>query len=290
MAALRIRVALAQALPANNQAFPRLAEVVARIADSAHKNWVAYANGATLPSGQTISNRTGEYSASIQLAQRGPYSWEVFSELPYARAIEYGSPARDLKQMLGSSLKVRVSAKGKRYLIIPFRHNTPGPTGGSLQGNTMPAELHAWWQDASRERSTITGHGWRDSGTGALAFRDRTSGHYRQQHGQVVQVRRRTYSWGSRVSKADLADLGITGRQASRLVGMVNFRRPGAVGGAAHSSYITFRVMTQDSPGWLRPAQPGKYPARAVAEKLQPLAEEAFRRAMAEDVRAAMGG
>lgn len=289
MAELQIRVALAHALK-SDAAFPRLAEVIARIAEAAHRQWVAYANGAPLPGGGRIMSRTGEYSASIQLAQRGPYRWEVFSELPYARAIEYGSPARDLKQMLGSSLKVRVSAKGKRYLIIPFRHNTPGPTGGSLQGNTMPAELHAWWQDASRERSAITGHGWRDSGTGALAFRDRTSGHYRQQHGQIVQVRRRTYSWGSRVSKADLADLGITGRQASRLVGMVNFRRPGAVGGAAHSKYLTFRVMSEDSPGWKVPAREGLHPARTVAQRLQPIAEEAFRRAMAEDVRAALGG
>lgn len=289
MGELAIRVALAHALT-TDAAFPRLAGVVARIAEAAHRQWVAYANGAPLPGGGRIMSRTGEYSASIQLAQRGPYRWEVFSELPYANAIEEGAAARDLKQMLGSSMKVRVSKKGKRYLIIPFRHSTPGPTGGSLQGNTMPAALHDWWQAGGRQSSAISGHGWRASGTGAIAFRNRTTGQFRLVRGQVVQVRAREYQWGTRVKKSDLEGLGIDGKHASRLAGMVNFRRPGATGGAAHSSFITFRVMTEDSPGWQLPARPGLHPARTVAQALQPIAEEACRRAMAEDVRAVLGG
>jgi hypothetical protein len=84
--------------------------------------------------------------------------------------------------------------------------------------------------------------------------------------------------------------MGIGGQSAKRMAGMVNFRNPGGSGGAAHSSYLTFRVMTEDSPGWQAPAIPGKYPAKITAEQIKPIAEQAFKRAMEEDVRRYLGG
>ena len=93
------------------------------------------------------------------------------------------------------------------------------------------------------------------------------------------------YKWGSRLDKGTLAGLGITGAQAKRVTGMVNFREQPHGEGARHSQYITFRVMSEDSKGWRAPAREGFHPAKTVADKLRPVAEEAFRKAVELDVR-----
>lgn len=262
--------------PLDATTLPNLAHAVQRVAEEAQRRWVDYAMGAPLPGGGRIQNRTGEYARSIQLRQVGNLSAEVFTVLPYALAIEEGSPSRDLKRMLGWSLKVRVSAQGKRYLIIPFRWNHPN----SVLGANMPREVHNWWQGANRRPSHVTATFQRPSGTGAYDIKTR----------QRVMVPGWRYQWGDRLKKTDLAGMGIGGTQAKRLAGMVNFRKPGAGGGgSAHSQFLTFRVMHEDSQGWIAPAQEGKWPARTVADQIRPLAEAAFRRAVEEDVKGLLG-
>lgn len=251
--------------------FPTLSHAVRRLAEGAHAQWVRYAMGEPLPSGQVITPRSGTYGRSIQLRQHGPFSAEVYSNLPYAVSIEQGLPARDMKRMLDSSLKVRLTKDGRRYLIIPFRHNAPT----SVLGNQMPKEVHDWWQDSGRQPSAIIGTYRRPSGTGAYDWRTR----------QLITVPGRTYTWGSRLTKNDLAALGITGEAAKKLVGMVNFRKPDARGGAAHSKYLTFRTMVEGSKGWQAKAVEGKWPARTVAQQFGSIAEEVFRKAAEEDVR-----
>lgn len=251
--------------------FPTLSHSVRRLAEGAHHQWVRYAMGEQLPDGQIINPRSGTYGRSIQLRQLGPFSAEVYSNLPYAQSIEQGMPARDLKRMLDHSLKVRLTKDGRRYLIIPFRHNAPT----SVLGNQMPKEVADWWQDTGRQPSAIIGTYRRVSGTGAYDTKTR----------QLITVPGRTYSWGSRLTKADLEGLGITGQAARRLEGMVNFRKPNARGGAAHSKYLTFRVMMEGSKGWQAKAVEGKWPARTVAEQFGSIAEEVFRKAAEEDIR-----
>ncbi|CAB4137253.1 hypothetical protein UFOVP326_15 [uncultured Caudovirales phage] len=279
MSEFRISVSLSALIPwggaVTADMFPHLAHAVRTIAEAAHRQWVAYASGMPLPSGKVISSRTGEYARSIQLRQTGPFSAEVYSALPYARAIEEGTPARDLKRMLNSSFKVRVSAKGKRYLIIPFRWNTPN----SVLGRAMPQAVHDWWQAPTLARSAIVGTYRRVSGTGAMSVKTR----------DPVTVAGWKYRWGSRLTPDVLEALGITGPAAKRMAGMVNFRKPNARGGAAHSKFLTFRVMVEGSSGWVVPAQEGRWPARTVAQQLAPVAEQAFRRAMEEDVKRMMG-
>lgn len=266
----------------NESHFPALSYAVKAMAEAVHRQWVAYASGAPLPDGKAISPRSGAYARSIQLDQKGPFSAEVFTVLPYAQAIEEGSPARDMKDMLRSSLKVRVTQDGRRYLIIPFRHNNPN----SVLGNAMPQAVANWWKAPHQVTSSIAGHGWRDSGTGAVAFQNHTSGSLNLQRGKVVQVRKRTYSWGSRLTGGDLAGMGITGKAADRMAGMVHFRRP--QGG--HDQYITFRVMMEGSKGWIAPARDGLWPARQTADQFRPIAEEVFAAAVTEDVRAMLIG
>jgi hypothetical protein len=125
-------------VPITAAMLPSLSAAVRDLAEMARAQWVAYALGAPMPNGDIIHPRTGEYARSILLQQTGPFSAEVMTTLPYADQIEDGMPRRDLKDVLGRSMKVRVSAKGKRYLIIPFRWNTPN----SVLGHTMPQQVY----------------------------------------------------------------------------------------------------------------------------------------------------
>lgn len=280
MTEFRIAVDISGLIPAgsplNAATFPHLAFAVKEIAEAALRQWRSYASGEALPNGKVIQTRAGEYARSIMLRQRGDFDAEVYSDLPYARAIEEGTPQRDLKKMLGSSPKVRLTKDGRRYLIIPFRHNHPN----SVLGNQMPQAVHDWWREPDRRPSHVTGIGQRVSGLNASDIRTRGP----------LMTPSRTYSWGTRLGKTDLAGIGLGGKAGKRYEGMVNFRKPGGEGGSAHSQFITFRVMREDSPGWIAPAREGLWPARTTADQLRPVAEEFFRKAIAEDVKAILGG
>jgi hypothetical protein len=276
--AIKVELAhlIPEGAPITRDSFPYLAHAVETIVAAAHARWTAFASGVPLPDGRVINNRTGEYQRSIQTRMCGDFAGEVFSELPYAAAIEQGSPARDMKSMLNSSLKVRISKDGRRYLIIPFRHDVPG-SDSSVSRNTMPVEVHKWFGQEGRTSSAVTGRFLRPSGTGAfdLATKKR------------IMVPGWRYQWGSRLGKDDLAGMGFgpDDRVAKRLKGMVNFRTPSATGGASNSKYLTFRVMAQGSPGWLVPAREGFYPARTTADEIRSTAEELFRQAAEADIR-----
>lgn len=265
-------------IPFGADAFPTLTGAVQAMAQSAYQQWKRYAQGEPLPNGQVIGVRSSTYHRSIQLQQIDPFHYRCFSNLAYAEAIETGNPARDLKKLLDSSLKVRRSKDGKRYLIIPFRWGTPGTIG--FGGNVLPSAVHHFWKPPGVTRSRVISMGSRVSGTGADDLKTR----------KPLLVDQRNYQWGQRLTAKHLGALGIGGQAAKRMAGMVNFRNPGGTGGAAHSSFLTFRVMSEDSTGWKAPAIPGKYPVKTVAEKMRSIAERAFRAAVEEDCRRALGG
>lgn len=260
--------------PLNAETFPALAAAVQRMGMFAHERWLDYAMGKPLPSGLVVRNRTGEYARSIRTRETGPFSVDVFSELPYARLIEEGTPSHDMKKMLNSSLKVRLTKDGKRYLIIPFFHD---------RHSGMPDDVKDFF--AGKKTTHITGTFRRQSGTGAYDIKTR----------KLITVPGWRYAWGDRLGKRDLAQMGIHGLRARRLEGIYKFQNPGgAAGGGApkgsHTQYISFRKMVEGSKGWIAKAQPGKYPARTVANEVRPLAVELFRAALEEDVKALVQG
>lgn len=265
--------------PVNRTVFPRLAETFSALVNAAHERWVEYAEGKPLPGGLIINPRSGSYARSIAIERVSDFEADVVSKIPYASAIEEGSPARDLHQLLQTSRKTRITRDGKRYLIIPFRWGTPGTDKNPRVGfgaNVMPPEVHKGWLSGQYgDSSRIVGHGWRISG----------SGH---------KVRQRTYSWGGRLTQNDLSALGIgtefNGKtyKSHPMAGMVQMRRGGT--GAKHTQYLTFRTMTEGSPGWEVPAIEGRWPARTVSEQIKPVAEQALREAVAYDIRRWAGG
>jgi hypothetical protein len=263
---IRIAHLIPLGAPIDERVFPRLVHTVQRLASEAQARWVAYALGTPLPDGKVITPRSGSYARSIQVRALGLFGAEIYSHLAYASAIEEGTAARDLKQILATSRRVRISKHGRRYLVIPFRWGTPGTVTFGRQ--TLPQAVHEWWR-ANRERTAVVG---------------------RRREPAVNPpggtVNRYVWGWGDRLRRADLARLGVGAEQARRLAGMVNLRKPDARGGAAHSKYLTFRTMSEDSSGWLRPAVPGRWPARTVARWLDPRARRAIGAAVEADVRA----
>ena len=218
---------------------PLVNQAVNGIAQATTSKWIEAVQRAKLWSGEKDA-----YAKTITYRMTGDFSAVVESDYKYAQDIETGRPPRDLKKMLQTSMKVRVSKDGSRYLIIPFRHNA----------DTVPA------QAKSMSLSTITGHGRRLSGTGAFSLSTKAP----------ATVRQRSYNWGDRLMGA-----GVPRNQQ----GMVRMNT--ATGeGKKSSAYLTFRVMSEKSNGWITKAQPGQFIVREVAKEMQPEAEAYIAQAM----------
>lgn len=237
--------------------FPLLNQAVHAVGQQVQSNWIKAVQRAKLWSGEKDA-----YVASIKFQMTGPFSALVWSDYKHAEEIELGRPARDLKKMLDTSLKVRQSKQGKRYLIIPFRHNTPGHTA---TGPSMPQ--HVYDMASKLKPSHITGQTQRLSGTGAMDIKTR----------KHLTVNQNTYQWGGSLP-AGMMGPNQKGK-ADRFAGMYRFDTT-TPGGARHSSYLTFRVMMEGSSGWIIPPQPGLHLADTVAREMQPLAEKAFQEAI----------
>lgn len=237
------------------QVYPLLSEAVKLVVIQAAENLAAAVQGAKL-----WSREKDAYVASIKTEMTGAYSGRVWADYKYADEIETGRPAYDQKQMLNTSLKVRQGKKG-RYLIIPFRHNTPGALAPS-----MPE--HVYRLASALDASAVTGMTTRQSGTGAWDVKTR----------QPLVVPQRTYSWGGRLPPGSMGP--NSRRKSDRFAGMVRFESTNKAG-VRYSEYMTFRVMSENSSGWIRPAQPGLNLAATVARELQPVAEAIFSEAVA---------
>lgn len=286
MPSFGIRIHLGHLIPSNapitRGALRELEGEVYSITQDVHKLWVAHASGLPLPDGRVIGSRSGAYRDSIQIRKLGDFAYEVYADAPHARALEEGMPERDLKAMLGTSHKVRISKDGSRYLIIPFRWGTPGAT--TFGKTVIPQEVHDFWKPAHR------------AGSHVVAQQTHLVGH-RIHDRQPLTVTERQYVWGHRLNRADLTGAGVTDPQQRRyLTGMVNLRNPGGKGGASHSQYLTWRIMSDKSPpgSWIAPRVEGFHPARTVADQFRPQARQAFEAAVQADVerqiRDAFGG
>lgn len=263
MAEYRISVDLAPLLAAVSEAelkvTQRVAQAVTATAQAAYERWA----DAIMKAPGVWAGEKHAYVESIKVRSISPYEAEIWSDYRHALAIETGRPAKDLKGMLNTSLKVRLTAKGKRYLVIPFRHNTPGNTA---HAPAMPGNIY----DIARDMrpTTIVGKGWRVSGTGASSVKTKSQ----------YLVRTRRYSYGERLPPGLAPKLKPT-HKTDVYAGMM--RMQANTPGAKSSAYLTMRTMHEDSPGWVIPARPGLFLAQKVSEELQPL----FEQALAEAVR-----
>ena len=242
------------------QIFANLSQAVINVGEAGEERWKRAALKAPLWEGERQA-----YAESIRWRSTGDFTGEIISDYKFVEDIETGRPAYDMKRMLHTSLKVRQSKKG-RYLIIPFRHNTPGNTA---HAPAMSAEVYAEAKELTPSR--VTGGFRRTSGTGALDIKTR----------KPMTVPGRKYAWGDHLPKGMVPKLK-SHHKSDPVAGMV--RMDTSSGKQSSSAYMTFRVMAEWSSGWIRPAQPGLYIAKAVADSLKRTAEKDFAAAVARDI------
>ena len=237
----------------NKQVFPLLHQAVNAIGKQTAYNWQEAVYGAKLWSGEKDA-----YAKSITWTMTGDFSGVVEATYKHADEIENGRPARDLKKMLGTSQKVRVSSKGNRYLFIPFRHNTPG---NDALAAAMPTSIFT--MAAALEASMVIGQTTRQSGQKGM---------------QNVSVAQNVYKWGDRLP-AGLSPKLKAHHATDPHAGMVRFDTS-TPGGAKSSQFLTFRTMSEKSTGWIVTSQEWKKIAEGVVNAIQPKAQMAFQQAV----------
>lgn len=261
----------------NKAVFPLLNQAVKAVAQQTAANWQESVFRAKLWSGEK-----DEYAKSIKWEMTGDFSAVVESDYKHAEEIETGRPARDLKRMLDTSQKVRQTESGKRFLVIPMRHNTPG---NNALAKAMPKSVHDLASQLTKSRVVSVGE--RPSGqvtrlppkSGMHASGKQTSFLSSTATKQHAMVAKRNYEWGGRLSNAALKASGMDLADRKKYAGMVRMDTS-TPGGAKSSSYMTFRIMMEGQKGWIVPAQPGQYLAKKVVEDMAPKAQAAFAEAI----------
>ena len=232
------------------------------------------------------SGEKDAYSQSIKWDMTGDFSAFVSSDYKYAADIETGRPPRDLKKMLDTSSKVRRTKDGRRFLVIPMRHGSP-------KSNTNPMPSGVAKLAKAMTPSKVLSTGMRPSGqvtslsptSGMSAAAKQTPFLSNTKTKSKMLTASRNYAWGDRLSRAALKAAGASPAEQRKYAGMVKMNTS-TPGGKKSSSFLTFRIMMENSRGWVVPAQPGQYILRGVATNLEPKAAAAFAAAVARTVKA----
>lgn len=267
MSQYKLSVDLGSLLGANSQiaqaVFPLVGQAVRMVAEEGAFRWKSAVMKAKLwPDGEKHP-----YVESIKWQMVGSMTAEITTDFKLAGEIETGRPAKDLKRMLQTSKKVRAAQtgahKGQRYLIIPFRHNTPSASGEGAHAPQMPSSVYA-------EAKQLLSSRLLPPGSVKPPQRLSASGHLVAQH---------SYKWGGSLP-AGLAPKLKPSHKSDPYAGMVRFDTSVPGSGKRSSAYLTFRVMGEWSSGWVIQPRPGLYLAKNVAEGLQPVLEDAVGQAV----------
>jgi len=212
----------------------------------------------------------GGYAQGIQNGAKYPYSndplhFRIEHQSPHAYWLENGYDSFDMKKMLESSIKVRINKNGKRYLIIPFRHGNPDST----TFKAMPEEIYE--KAKTLKQSKIIGTYKEGVVQGAKSFGEAET----MRVNNPDRIKRNLYRWGGKLetggdtykiydgmvrfdSNPNTAR-GILAKVTSKFIHNSNNNKP-------YSTYLTFRVMSEDSTGWIHPAQK---PMNILGETMQ---------------------
>lgn len=259
MASYGVSVDLTEVLSAHyslvQQLYPMLSQAVEFTASDGAYRWKDKVFKSRLWEGEKNA-----YVESIQWKMNSPFEAVIWTDYDKAAEIEGGRPARDLKRMLQTSKKTRMVKQGERagmrYLIIPFRHNIPTPSGEGALAPQMPPHVYA--KAKPLKASSVLPPGTKKPGTRLSA-----SGHL---------VPQNSYSWGERLPHGLVPKLKDH-HSTDIYAGMVRFNTTPDGGRAKRSSYLTFRIMGEWSSGWIIEAKPGLELAKKVADELQPVLE-----------------
>lgn len=251
----------------NRQVFPLLNQTVRAIAQQTASDWQKEVHQAKLWAGEKDA-----YAKSIDWKMTGDFSAVIEATYDKAAEIEEGRPSRDLKRMLDTSSKVRRTEDGRRFLVIPMRHNMAKLQSAGLYD--MASALAP---------SKIVGQTKRDSGevtklsptSGMSKSANQTGFLSNPKTRAASQVNQNIYAWGQKLSKGAMKGAGVDAGTRKWAQGMHRFDTS-TPGGGKSSTFLTFRIMIEGSAGWVVPAQPGLHLARKVTDAMQPKANAAF--------------
>lgn len=208
-----------------------------------------------------------EYAASIvstevlNMPHSGRFVRDIVSTRPIAKKTENGYPAWDMKPMLLGGSKVRLSSKGKRYNVIPFRHGAPG----SQRFRSMPADVHA---AASQLRAgSLPGNlrGLKGSEFSALG----------RSGGEALVGTERRFPPLAKKFRDGFGRVRRYQHRAGRFEGMIKSQKQG------HSQYVTLRTVSENSDpnAWWHPGRPPQphidWVSRYCKAKIEPLLRRA---------------
>jgi len=261
------------------QVLPALSAAVTKVGLDVRADWQERVLRAKL-----WSVEKDAYAASIKFEKTGDFTATVSSDYKYAFEIETGLPARDLKQMLNTSLKVRRTKDGRRFLVIPMRQNR----------SSMPAAIKQ--RTSKLSVSSILGQGQRAAGqvtnlsphSGMAPSGKQTPYLSNPSSRKAVTVVSNKYAWGGRLTRAALRDMGASKEDQKRFAGMVRMDTS-TPGGKKDSAAMTFRIMMEGKPNWIIPAQPGLWIALAVTGDMEPKATAVFQEAIASMLKQSNG-
>lgn len=260
-----------------SQVGPLLLKTVQSTAQNAVADWQAAVLKAKL-----WSVEKERYASSINWKMTGELAARVESDYDLASEIETGRPAKDLKDMLNTSQKVRRTEDGRRFLVIPFRHNTPGNTAHAA---AMPSTVYDLVKGIKPTK--VTGKGVRPAGqmthlspqTGMSASPVQSPYLSNPKTKNAAMVAANKYSWGGKLTKLAMKNAGLDKDIRRKYAGMVKMDT--STPGSKSSSYMTFRVMIESQTNkWIVAPRPGLYIAKQVADEIQPKAAEAFKQAL----------
>jgi len=255
---------------------PSTAKAVQDATYAIQQAWIDNSKGA-------FKRKSGAYIAAIESGAQYPYAGDIFrgavvNTAPHASAIEYGTRAWDMKKMLHTSSKARRSKKGKLYMIIPFRHGTPG----SVSLPAMPKAVYVGARKLTTSRLTGTKQVDNQFGNpitkGKFKFGTRLNSN--------VGIRTKTLS-NQQARQAGVKPGYHYTRKASPDKGTVKFPRHSSAGG---SQYMTFRIMHEDSKGWIHPGTQPYHLAQRTAAQMTPHVVNMINSGFNDDLRMLMPG
>ena len=227
----------------------------------------------SLASGSALDRMTGSYvnhlksDGAIQYPLDGnEFAVGVFNNAKHAAPIEYGFATFSLPQRIrwGQTSKSRMSKAGRWYIVIPLMHRAYASKAKAKRDGLTPATMKRMMPRNVHQAAK------------QLAFY-RT----RAQGGPSGPGPRRL---SGRESPGALHMPGLHPHHE----GLVKSGSPG------HENYTTFRVLTQDSKGWIIPGRPGKHLAAQAAEQARPdvlrMLGEAVKRDVATFLQSRGGG
>lgn len=258
----------------NKQIFPLMNQAVRAVAAQTSSNWQANVYKAKLWSGEKDA-----YAKTIGWRMTGDFSAVVESDYRYDQEIETGRPAKDLKKMLGTSLKVRRTEDGRRFLIIPMRHNVAKLEAAGIYTMAKDLDPSTILEQSERPSGEVT----RLSPTAGMSPSPNQSAFLSNPKTKSASmVNKNHYSWGGSLKKSNMRAGMMPGTRAWAQ-GMHRFDTS-TPGGAKSSAYLTFRIMMEGSGGWIVPPQPGQHIAQKTEEDMQPKALSAFEEAIKRTV------